>query len=98
MQRKADDEAVLDHTGAPVVWIEVRYSVVATSAVTKEVLALRVVVSVCVVSKVVVTVSEFVCILRTVVALNFVRYSVKNFVVDTVVVKFRISGDCSGWT
>lgn len=62
--------------------------VVVTSVVTDEVLAFRVVVSICVVTKVDITVSVVGCRMIAVVVLGFVRNSVKDSVVDAVIVRF----------
>lgn len=71
------------------------YSVVVITVVTEDVLALRVVVSVCVLIKVDVTVTVDGCTIMAVVVLSSVRTCVKDSVLEAVVFRMRISGGCA---
>lgn len=85
---------MLEDVRSLVIRVDVRYSVVVMIAVTKDVLPLRVVISVCVLIKVDNTVSVDNCKLMEVVVLSFVRYLVEYSIVNDVVLTFWISRGC----
>lgn len=79
-----------------VVCVEVRYNVVVTIAVTREVFAFRVVVTACVLITVDVTVAVIGRAFVEVSVLNFVKYLVMDSVVYDVVVTFCSARGCAG--